>query len=306
MNKLPAKQIYLLTIIIIGIIALSVYSTYALFTFESSTSNVVSIHTPTSLQISENIYEYQQLTVEPNSVTTTEVSIYNTFEYDVCYSIWYKIIGKDDVKDRIQIFQTTEDILTTSGTLTGLNNIKVTIAIINDNDTKTKINIGTLGEQMLSESCSLNLTKDKQIVSSTYKKLENLNDNILSKLYELKNVEENYLTYKDYNKIFTYEENDKIIVANKFNYKDEAFTLEEPKELTIKEIIEQKYLENQDLYFCQEETLCKILYKINKIEIKTPTTEVNEKKIYYEITTQEKMIGYSSGLNGMRKINLYN
>ena len=64
MNKLPTKQIYLLTIIIVGIIALSVYSTYAIFTFESETSDIVSIHTPKSLNISENIYEYQQLSIK--------------------------------------------------------------------------------------------------------------------------------------------------------------------------------------------------------------------------------------------------
>ena len=60
MNKLPTKQIYLLSVIIVGIIALSVYSTYALFTFEGSTTDIVSIHTPKSLTISENIYEYQK------------------------------------------------------------------------------------------------------------------------------------------------------------------------------------------------------------------------------------------------------
>ena len=91
MNKLPTKQIYLLFIIIVGIIALSVYSTYAIFTFESSTSDIVSIHTPKSLQISENIYEYQQVVVEPNTIATTDIDIYNTFDYEVCYSIWYKI-----------------------------------------------------------------------------------------------------------------------------------------------------------------------------------------------------------------------
>ena len=57
MNKLPTKQIYYLFIIIVGIIALSVYSTYALFTFENQTDDIVAIHIPKSLVISENIYE---------------------------------------------------------------------------------------------------------------------------------------------------------------------------------------------------------------------------------------------------------
>ena len=75
MNKLPTKQIYLLTIIIVGIIALSIYSTYALFTLETETSDIVTIYTPKSLTISENIYEYQQLKVEPNTITTTDIEI---------------------------------------------------------------------------------------------------------------------------------------------------------------------------------------------------------------------------------------
>ena len=106
MNKLPAKQIYLLSIIIIGIIALSVYSTYALFTYESSTSDIVTIHTPKSLSISENVYEYQQLIVEPNTITTTDVDVYNSYEYDVCYSVWYKLVTNEKIDDtKFQIFQ---------------------------------------------------------------------------------------------------------------------------------------------------------------------------------------------------------
>lgn len=304
MNKLPAKQIYLLTIIIVGIIALSVYSTYALFTFESSTSNIVSIHTPTSLQISENIYEYQQLTVEPNSVTTTDISVYNTFEYDVCYSIWYKVIGKEDIKNKVQIFQKNNDALTTSGILTGLKNIKVTIVIVNDNEEPVKINLGTLGEQLTKESCSLNLTKDKQMISSTYNNLENLSEKLLSKIYEINNIEENYLTYKDYNEVLTYKENDKIYLSDKFKYKEEIFTLEElSKELTIKKIVEENYLESHEMYLCKENNSCQILYKIKEIKIEEKKSNENEIEIYYHITIQDKMIGYSSGINGIRKIN---
>ena len=122
MNKLPAKQIYLLAVIIIGIIALSVYSTYALFTFETETSDIVSIHTPKSLTISENVYEYQQITLEPNTVTTTDVDIYNTFDYDVCYSIWYKVVGNEDIANKIQVFEKSNGTITASGVLTKSNN----------------------------------------------------------------------------------------------------------------------------------------------------------------------------------------
>ena len=85
MNKLPTKQIYLLVIIIVGIIALSIYSTYAIFTFEGSTSDIVSIYTPNTLKVSEDVYEYKQIKVSKDSYITTDIDIYNSFNYDLCF-----------------------------------------------------------------------------------------------------------------------------------------------------------------------------------------------------------------------------
>lgn len=314
MNKIPAKQIYLLTIIIVGIIALSVYSTYALFTFESETSNVVTIHTPTSLQISENIYEYQQITVKENSVVTIDIDIYNTFDYDVCYSIWYKIIGEFE-EEKVQIFQKSKELLTSSGILLAQKNVKVTIAIVNDNDKEIKINLGTVAEELKTESCSLNISEDKKVISKTYEKAESLNELLLSQSEE-KEIEDKqggYLVHKDDDQILTYKNTDKILISNKIIYKDELFVLEEPVKLTIDEIIEEKYIEeNENVYFCQGKEQCQILYKITKLEkqeIEADEEEQlvveddEEKEVYYDITLSDKMIGYSSGPNGIRKVN---
>jgi len=311
MNKIPAKQIYLLTIIIVGIIALSVYSTYALFTFESETSNVVTIHTPTSLQISENIYEYQQITVKENSVVTIDIDIYNTFDYDVCYSIWYKIIGEFE-EENIQIFQKSKELLTSSGILLAQKNVKVTIAIVNDNDKEIKINLGTVADELKTESCSLNISEDKKVISKTYEKAESLNELLLSQSEE-KEIEDKqggYLVHKDDDQILTYKNTDKILISNKITYKEELFTLEEPVSLTIDEIIEEKYLEeNENVYFCQGKNQCQILYKITKLEKQKTdeeeqlVVEDEEKEVYYDITLSNKMIGYSSGPNGIRKVN---
>ena len=254
MNKLPAKQIYLLTIIIVGIIALSVYSTYALFTFESETSNVVTIHTPTNLQISENIYEYQQITVKENSVVTIDIDIYNSFDYDVCYSIWYKIIGEYE-EEQVQIFQKSKELLTSSGVLLAQKNVKVTIAIINDNENEIKINIGTVADELKTDSCSLNISQDKKVISKTYEKTESLNELLLSQSEE-KEIEDpqgGYYIHKDDKQVLTYKNTDKILVSNKITYTDELFTLEEPVNLTIDEIIEKKYIEK---YACGKFTDC--------------------------------------------------
>ena len=311
MNKIPAKQIYLLTIIIVGIITLSVYSTYALFTFESETSNVVTIHTPTTLQISENIYEYQQVLVKENSVVTIDIDIYNSFDYDVCYSIWYKIIGEFE-EDKVQIFQKSNELLTSSGVLAAQKNVRVTVAIINDNEKDIKINLGTVSDELKTDSCSLNISKDKKVISKTYEKTESLNEFILSqsKGKEVEDKYGGYYIHQDDNQILTYKNTDKILISNKITYKDELFTLENPVNLTIDEIIKEKYLEeNESVYYCKGENQCQILYKITKLE-KQPNEEEGQlivedekKEIYYDITLSDKMIGYSSGVNGIRKVN---
>ena len=307
MNKIPAKQIYLLSIIIIGIIALSVYSTYALFTFESQTSDIVTIHTPTTLNISENIYEYKQLTIEPNSVTTADIDIYNTFEYETCYSVWYKIVGKDIDENKVQLFQKANENIKSSGVLTPLTNIKITIVVINDNDKPIKINLGTIGEQIQEGRCSLNLTEDKRIIKATYDNIEVLNEKVFDNNKEVKEIKENYIIYENEKDIITYQDTDKIYISNKFEYKNELFTLIEPLELTLKELIEENYLETQDVYFCKEKETCTILYKLKELEEINENTGIFdpniEPKFHYDIKLYDKLIGYLGGKNGLRKIN---
>lgn len=297
MNKLPTKQIYLLMVIIVGIIALSVYSTYALFTFESETSNIVNIHTPNSLTITENVYEYQQITIPANTVSTTDVDIYNNYDYDVCYSVWYKLINENIDESKIQIFQISNNNITSSGVLSSTENLRITIAVINDNEQDIKINIGIIGEKMETSSCSLNLSSDKKIISSTYESIENLNEHILKEKDNIKEEQEGYLTYKTINTVETYKSTDNIYISNKFNYKTELFTLEDFN-VNIDDIIEKNLLQDNDIYLCKEDKQCNILYKISDIK-----KENNNDEIYYQITLSEKLIGYLGGNNGLRKVN---
>lgn len=317
MNKLPTKQIYLLFIIVVGIIALSVYSTYALFTYESSTSEIVSIHTPNSLKISENIYEYNRLEIEANSVMTTDIDIYNRYDYNLCYSIWYKVIENNNIDaNKVQIFENSEEVLTSSGILTAINNIRVKLTIINDNDEPVKIKLGTIGIKSENASCALNLDKDKKVISNSYNNPQNLNEKLLEEIDKIKEEEANYYTYTIKDKIITYNSADKLYISETFTYEDELFTLEKPEYLTIKEIFNEKYSKDKTIYFCKENDKCSILYKLNEleqqeieenkeIEIKEQQQEDEEieKEIYYDIKEYDKMVGYLKSSNGLRKIN---
>ena len=222
MNRLPTKQIYLLSVIIVGIIALSVYSTYALFTFEGSTSDIVTIHTPKSLKISENVYEYQQIVLEPNSVTSTDIDVYNEFDYEVCYSIWYKIIGTDDIQNKVQIFEKTENSLSSSGTLSTKTHLTVTIIMINDKDSEVKVNVGTIGASPDEDSsCSLNLSSDKSVIVSSHQNANPLVTTILENSEKTVEMEEHYLTYEGETTPIIFDKDDKIYISNAFTYKEE-------------------------------------------------------------------------------------
>ena len=79
MNTNRIKQIYLLLIIILGIVTLSVYSTYSIFTLEAESTDIVSIHTPNNLSVSYSSYEYKQVTVPKESTINTDIEVRNIF-----------------------------------------------------------------------------------------------------------------------------------------------------------------------------------------------------------------------------------
>ena len=288
MSKLPAKQIYLLSIIVFGIITLSVYSTYAIFTFESETSDIVNLHTPNTLAVSTDIYEYKRVNVKQNDVATTDVDIYNTFNYELCYSVWYKIANKNIDSNNIKIYQITDNDITTNGTLGKLESRRIKLMIINDNNQDAIINIGVSSSQN-NGTCELNISSDKSIVNSKIDDYKTLSDEIINNNNSV-NHNSGYTTYKNINK----EKNisiEKIFVSATFDYKDEMFTLNNPKEIEVSEI--SNYIGN---YTCIESNQCKALYKINKV---AEESDNNKNKI----SNYDILVGYQQGTSGIRNIN---
>lgn len=286
MNKLPTKQIYLLMIIVFGIITLSIYSTYSIFTLESETSDIAIIHTPSNLSISLDSYEYRRVSIPANSYITTDIDIYNNFEYDICYSIWYNIATKNVDSSTIKIYENTNESITTSSTLPSVSNRRVSLLIVNDNDSNIEVNIG-LSSAENKETCALNITSDKLLISSTIDNPKALSNTIIDNT-KTTNNETGYLTYKDINKDILLS-NEKLSVSKEFTYQDEMFTLKEPEEITI-----DKISDYQNYYTCLDNNECNFLYQI----INT-TKEEND----YKITKYNLLSGYLSGEVGLRKIN---
>ena len=104
MNKLSIKQIYALAIIVAGIFVLSIYSTYSIFTLESSTDNIVNIRTPDSITLNAETYEYKQITIPKNTIVSTDIDIYNNADSNLCYGVWYKVVA-DSLASKIKIYE---------------------------------------------------------------------------------------------------------------------------------------------------------------------------------------------------------
>ena len=165
MNKNRIKQIYLLLIIVLGIITLSVYSTYSIFTLEAESTDIVSIHTPSSLSVSYSSYEYKQVTVSKNSFINTDIDIYNNLDYELCYSIWYKIANDNVDNSKVKVYQNTDSGLLTSSIITAGTSRRINIIIINDNDIDIKVNVG-LAYDKNDGTCELNISDDKTNILS--------------------------------------------------------------------------------------------------------------------------------------------
>ncbi len=295
MNKYHIKQIYLLMIIIGGIVSLSVYSTYSIFTLESGTSDIVSIHTPNSLNINEEAYEYKQLTVPKESLITTDIDLYNNLEYELCYSAWYKVIGDKVDTTKIGVYENNEEELTANGVIEGTTNHRISVIIINDNEEDVKVNVG-LTYARNGESCALNLSSDKSVITSFIAKPSNLIES-LTKEPLTTNHESGYLTYKNITKEIKIT-NDKVYIASAFNYKDEVFTLVNQTEIDKNEITNYQTTSDNNYYTCIKSETCDTLYRI--LEAKE-VGEGNNKE--YVVTKYDILSGYMSGTSGLQKIN---
>ena len=293
MEKLPTKQIYLLAIIIMGIITLSVYSTYAIFTFEKQTEDIVNLNTPTRLAISENIQEYKQMTIPKNSYITTDIDLYNTLEYENCYSIWYKILDLTETEESlVKVYQKKTS---TSGVINPISSIRINVVITNDNDKDIKLNIGVSNTKN-EGTCSLNISKDKKLIKNDLDDYKKLTEFIKNNPKE-EPQEEGYNVYTNYKEPILIA--DKIYVSSEYTYHNEEFNLKNPILIESKKLEQYESSEEKKYYTCLTKDKCKTLYGIKKTskELK----EDNQTEIY-KITEYEVLKGYLRGNSGIKTV----
>ena len=231
MFKSPIKQIYLLLIVIVGIISLSVYSTYALFIYEKETGEVVNINTLDYLQVGANIKEYKRALVKGNSLTFIDVDISNPSDSLMCYGLWYQVVSNNE---DVHAYKSSIDSVT-SGSLEGLGSRRVSIVIFNDNKDDVSVNVGVNGSSDL--SCNLNLDDDKYLITDVYN-VTYLNEYLLGSVSD-KEIER-ASEYKEIEDYFIEKDMDKLLVSSKFEFDNGIFTLLDSYEINVSDIKEDE------------------------------------------------------------------
>ena len=157
MGKFKIKETYLLLIIVLGLVSLGIYTTYALFTASTSINDVVGI--TATLDIGKSLTEYEVVTVQPNETKLIELNIVNSYNGNIYYGAWYQIVQGNN--DDIQIgLYTEKNPNPSSGALTQNSSTKLLAGITNNNSTSIIVYLGVKG----SLTNELNLGSNKTLL----------------------------------------------------------------------------------------------------------------------------------------------
>ena len=185
-GKLPIKESYLLIIIIVGILSLSMYSSFALFSLEKTTSNdIVTMKAASNIETNINVYEYKTVTVDANSNLAVMVNVKNTTSDSIYYGVYYE---NAPVGVRVTKIDWSENNAT--GNISGNTTLPVELMIINDTNSSVTINIGVAG----GSSNELGLPDGKILVTEEfdtgafYNTLPTMDDSDVEIKYDANNI----------------------------------------------------------------------------------------------------------------------
>ena len=163
--KVPIKESYLLIIIIVGILSLCMYSSFALFSLEKTTKNdIVTMTAASDIQTNLSIYEYQKISVGAGENQTLTVNVTNDTGGSIYYGIFYEMLSPSTKSDDITIAKIDWSANATSGSITNGSKLPVELVIINNSSSEITLNIGVAG----SDSNELGLTSGKELIIDTF------------------------------------------------------------------------------------------------------------------------------------------
>ena len=171
--KFKLKEAYLLILIVLGLVSLSVYSTYALFTKEVTIDNVVSFNATLSLSDS-NLVEYELVTLNPNETKIIELRVSNSSTSTLYYGCWYETLSNNpDIT--IGMYLEKSNVQST-GTLATTETKTLVVGIVNNSASTTLVNLGVVG----SATENLGLSSSRIIITDTFSPAIIVTDEVLA------------------------------------------------------------------------------------------------------------------------------
>ena len=160
-EKISVKTLYLLGIITIGLIALGVGSTYAMFTASAEIDNPISIST--NLNSEDDIIETIEVTVDSNSTKEIPITINNSSTSTLNYAAWYTP-GNASIKVGTNL--SNSDSSSPTGTITSNTTKKVYVQLKNTTSSTITITLGVSSNTtnvIISDSMTLVPNKELKV-----------------------------------------------------------------------------------------------------------------------------------------------
>ena len=133
------KESYILLLIVLGLVSLGIYTTYAMFT---SSVEIGDISLDTTLQYTFKINSNEQFTIGSNSRIRFNAIVENDMSDTISYGVYYKMINPSTKEDNLIISEVTDsDTLKTSGPIESGLDKKITIPLVIINNTSSEVTI---------------------------------------------------------------------------------------------------------------------------------------------------------------------
>ena len=143
MKHLKIKETYLIFLIVIGLVSLSIYSTYALFTANTEINDVVSFST--QLTTDSSILEYEMVTIPAGESKVIELNVTNSHTSTIYYGAWYQAVtSASDLN--IGIY-TEENNTPGTGSIAASSSKTILVGITNKGSSEAIVNVGVVGSE---------------------------------------------------------------------------------------------------------------------------------------------------------------
>ena len=157
------KRNYLLSIIVIGLLVLSLYSTFAMFTASINTNDIVNL-TASNIPTGTETIEYERLTIKAGEKKTIEFTVKNSTSGSLYYGAWYEMIKPTSINGDIQIAKAQDTQNDSLGQLSTGSSAKVSLVVDNGSSSSIIVNIGVA----YSSTSSMHLPTNRYLITETY------------------------------------------------------------------------------------------------------------------------------------------